>query len=78
MDEPNGRDLMRIQETNQILKEASIDRLEHSRAEDNGSLPAWLSSRTTGVGLAVVAAAVAVGVAVWQWRRTSEVSLFKL
>lgn len=69
---------MRIQETNQILKESNLERLDAQRRELDKTDSRMLQPRNVGIGLAVAALAVGVGVMAWRSYRQGEVSLFKL
>ncbi len=66
---------MRIQETNQIIKEAQISRLDHERHEEEQSLGSWKAARKAFSnnralgGLAV--AAIATGLGLLMLRRRS-------
>jgi hypothetical protein len=68
---------MRIQETNQILKESNIERLDTSRkeAEERRTRRRRL---TIGVGVGVATAAVAFGVGFWLRNRPRAVRLFEV
>ena len=60
---------MRIQETNQILKEADLERLNRERME-NDQLQWWKSPAVT-TGLVITAVALAAGLFVWRSRSDS-------
>ena len=60
---------MRIQETNQILKEADVERLNRERLESEQSN--WWKSPAVTTGLAITAVAVAAGLLVWRSRASS-------
>ena len=72
---------MRIQETNQILKDAELMRVEEPSASGGGwsnrmmrgwHLPRTTRGRNIGIGVAVTAAAVLVGVGIWRARRNRD------
>lgn len=66
---------MRIQETNQILKESNIERLDTSRRELEEQRT---RRRRLTIGVGVATAAVALGVGFWLRSRPRTVRLFEV